>query len=512
MPRRDLKSLLEYYDCFGWVPTVGGALALDLMGDKSGLFGDVDRHAVVVKNYNGLSSERFIAATSLLTVNDRKHGSDYGRTFRYFFVGSIHNQERLEAFKRNAKIEVDSELDRLLEKDGALIGELIIVVEESHTLSDTEVSILRKISDLEAKKGDYKTAFSIDAASLADLQAKRTDMKHMWEELEGMAKRLTAQDRPTFCFEVFLTRDGILLLKDNTLPKCKGAYFKENEASDYTKNIPLHRLFKSAMNYIKYLFHYNYHHNCSHDTYLPASNLHPATQGQNRDFSGIFRHQMDAFLQPVIRLKRQGFREFYFDPVGIIAYSKSFVATCANNGLIDKDRKDRTLEYIGIQESEINHLTRHHRTQLSAIISQRHFILMFSAIVALTAAVVKIASTVVKIPQYNFSKSFAEQSSALTAALIVIAVIIAIAIALQVTHARVLKKEYRRNTSPGWLRRNLMVDSNLDNKSFSWRYRAYIYAGNFLLWIGKKGAEWAKLSIYLLLFAAAIVAIVLLLP
>lgn len=86
MPRQDLKSLLQYYDSFGWVPTIGGALALDLMGDKSGLFGDVDRFSVVVKNINGLSSERFIAATSLNTVNDRKYGPDYYRTFFILYL------------------------------------------------------------------------------------------------------------------------------------------------------------------------------------------------------------------------------------------------------------------------------------------------------------------------------------------------------------------------------------------------------------------------------------------
>lgn len=83
--KRNLQELLKNFDCFGWVPTVGGALSLDIAGQFSCMLGDVDRHFAIFKNYIGLSSEQFITATSLVSVNDRKHGSIYDRNFRYFF-------------------------------------------------------------------------------------------------------------------------------------------------------------------------------------------------------------------------------------------------------------------------------------------------------------------------------------------------------------------------------------------------------------------------------------------
>ena len=66
----ELQSLVGICDCFGWVPTIRGSLSLDLINDANEILGDVDKYSVEVKNYKNLRSEHYIAATSLLTVND----------------------------------------------------------------------------------------------------------------------------------------------------------------------------------------------------------------------------------------------------------------------------------------------------------------------------------------------------------------------------------------------------------------------------------------------------------
>jgi len=503
-PKSNLLPLLGHYDCFGWVPTIGGALSLDLTGSFTNLFGDVDRHSVVFKNYAGLSSEHFIAATSLSTVNDSKCGPDYDRSFRYFFVGSIHEPDRIENFIKKKELDTNSQIYEILHNEGALLGTLIIVSEGSNTISDSEIIILKRIKNLEKLKQDYQHLFSVEAGSLKELAAKRGEMKNKWVEIEKNILRLPgAEDRYTFRFEVFLTRDGILLLKDTTDSRFKGAYFMDGEESDYRKNVPIHRLFKSAMNFIKYLFHYNYHHDCVHDTYLPASNLHPGKNknpGSQYDFSRVFRHQMDAFVQPIIKLKRENFCEFRIDPIGVLSYAKAFVATCCNNGLISSEQKAKSLEYLTIQESEINHLTRHHRSQLSAIIGQRNFIFLFSAVLALLVAIVKIVGSVVNIPKYDFSSEASNDKAFIAIGILGLCTLI-IWIILEATHARILRKEYRRKSH---YRCPLLRDSNLEKQRFSIPYSTYLFYQDCKLNLGRKKVQYAYLGFVLTSIAAII--------
>mgnify|MGYP000885419012 CR=1 FL=1 len=483
--QRDLHRLLEKFDCFGWVPSIRGALSLDLTGQFSNILGDVDCHSVVVKNFNKLTSEQFVAATSLISVNDRKHGDDYDRLFRYFFIGAIHNQKRNQIFLDNYKLCEDKDVKEVLDKEGALLGTLLIKVEQSYNLTEQEVEILTSIKKLEKLKQSYQKDFYEDAVSLAILDCKRKEMKTKWETLENMINNLTKDNgHIIYSFDIFLSRDGILLIKDISSEQSKNTYFQNGTPSDYTQNIPLHRLFKCAMNFIKYLFHYNYHHNIEHDTYLPASNLHPLRNSLDKDFNRIFKHQLDAFMQPITRLKRNNFKQYPIDPNGIICYARAFIQTCYCNGLISKDKKESYNSYLSIQETEINHLTRHHKTQLSTVVLQRNFIFIISAVLALTVAVVKLIGTIIKIPQIEIGENVSNQS--------VIACISLVFILFlgwgvyEMTYARILKKEFRHQSDKNYIRNIFLRNSNLKKARLSISYILYLWMQERFLSIGKK--------------------------
>lgn len=54
----DLKPLIEKYDCFAWVPTIRGALSLDLIDNSRNLLGDVDKYSVAIRHHKGLTTEQ----------------------------------------------------------------------------------------------------------------------------------------------------------------------------------------------------------------------------------------------------------------------------------------------------------------------------------------------------------------------------------------------------------------------------------------------------------------------
>ena len=238
------------------------------------------------------------------------------------------------------------------------------------------------------------------------------------------------------------------------------------------------------MNFIKYLFHYNYHHNIEHDTYLPASNLHPLRNSLDKDFNRIFKHQLDAFMQPITRLKRNNFKQYPIDPNGIICYARAFIQTCYCNGLISKDKKESYNSYLSIQETEINHLTRHHKTQLSTVVLQRNFIFIISAVLALTVAVVKLIGTIIKIPQIEIGENVSNQS--------VIACISLVFILFlgwgvyEMTYARILKKEFRHQSDKNYIRNIFLRNSNLKKARLSISYILYLWMQERFLSIGKK--------------------------
>lgn len=202
--KRDLRELLKKFDCFGWLPTIRGALSLELTGNFSNILGDVDSHSIVIKNYNGLSSEQYVGATSLASVNDRKHEKKYCRKFRYFFVGSIHNKEHNKSFAEKHNLPDDSNIRRMIDTEGALLGNLFIVVEDSNTLLEEEVSILRKFQEIETLREEYQTDFSIKAESFRVLDSKRRDLVNKWQTLENLITNLPNNaKRFVYSFEIF---------------------------------------------------------------------------------------------------------------------------------------------------------------------------------------------------------------------------------------------------------------------------------------------------------------------
>ncbi len=396
----NLKPFLNFYDAFGWIPTIRGALSLDLMGNKNKIWGDVDRYAVEFINYRDLSSERFIAATSLHNVSDSKYGEDYVRTFRYFFYATIHNEEDGQKFIDSIKNEVKDEQDKenintIIDKEGVLLGHLVIVIEDTTRLTDREVRIIKDIKNLQRCKNSYNFQFSVMADSLDELENKRIAMKRIWMNIKNEIEKLKDDDKRQFDFDVLLTRDGILLLKDCTAKEFRDIYFSEGTASDYTLNIPIHRIFKTAMNFMKYLFHTNYHHEEEHDTFLPASNLHLFQKSSN--FNAIFKHQLNAFLNPLMKLRRNGLKQFSVDPIGIMHYAKSFVYACQNNSLVTSEEAKQQLDYISLLEAETNHSSRHNKSLLSSLATQRNSFFIISTILAFTVAVLKIFESGVKL-------------------------------------------------------------------------------------------------------------------
>jgi hypothetical protein len=412
-----LERLISKFDGIGWIPTIRGCLSLDLIDNAKNILGDVDKYSIRFKYPNGLRSEHYLIASSILTTNDTKAGAGYIRTFRYIFTGSINNENVVKAFLEEKNLLCDTNLQNYIHDEGLLIGRLVIEASEkvntenkrrvfTHRLTENEEKLLRELQKLTELKKGYQNQFSLKAASMAELQKTREEMVEKWKELNGIIKEIEKEesnDRPTFCFEVVLTRDGILLLKDVTSTKYR-SYFAESEtADDYTKNIPLHRLFKSAMNYMKYLFHSNYHHNEEHDTYLPASNLHSAMAYGKLDLYKVFRHQLDAFLVPIVKLKRNSFSNYAVDPMGIILYAKAFIRVSETNHMVSQDVISKTKEHCEILQREIEQMTSQQRSIINTLVIQHNPFVIVTALLGFVFTCLKtIEALKLKSNQFDF--------------------------------------------------------------------------------------------------------------
>lgn len=523
----DIKPLLNCFDAFGWIPTLRGALSLDLMGESSHMLGDVDRFSVEIINHVGLSTERFLAATSLHNVSDSKYGKDYIRCFRYFFYGTIHNQEDgdlfLNALPQNIREDVSStSINNLVRNEGILLGHLFIVLEETYSLSNLEISIINEIKSLMEKKEEYVYKFSHIAESLAELDVLRHEMKSRWTSIRNHMEQLRNEAKKMFHFEILLTRDGIILLKDCTEnPTSKVLYTEPNTPSDYTINVPIHRIFKTAMNFIKFLFHKNYHHEKENDTFLPASNLHPYRS--RNDFSHIFKHQLDSFLTPIMKLRRKGengIKYVNIDPTGILNYAKSFIYTCQNNGLIDEPQAKNQLNYITLLESESTHSLRYNRSLLSSLATQNSTFVIISTILAFMVAVLKIFESGMRINGSD-TNLFVNYSWHYTF-LALLGLGICGYIFLWISKKHAAKKEFHinrvlkfKNDIVSWI---FHKDSNIPNAKFSWRLRLYIWLQNtwydcFISHIprryyGRQSVEIVKILFWICLLVGVVYALI----
>lgn len=493
-------SLIRHYDSIGWIPTIRGCLSLDLIDKARCILGDVDKYSVRFKQFYGLTSAHYLIATSLNTVNDSKGGTNYVRSFRYIFTGSINDERATQEFLKNNKLEDDESLKAYIEDEGLLIGRLAIVVEVDHKLSSSEVALLQGLKVLSKRNKDYLNKFHVEAVSMEELDKVRKEMYETWEYLVYIARRIEEEkdtNRPIYSFDVALTRDGILLLKDVTSDEWKKTYAAQGTPDDYTQNIPIHRLFKDAMNYVKYLFHSNYHHNEDHDTYLPASNLHPIIDYNNKknkvtkfvckllscpeklDLYKVFRHQLDAFLVPVIRLKREGFSSYTVDPKGIMLYAKAFIRVFKENNLVNERVTVKAQEHCDILEKEIEQMTAEHSTIVRAFITNHNLFTILPALLAFVLACLETANRLhLYVKQYVISIMYVSNPYYAVGKFLLLA---SFGYTLYIiSRTRALTKKFKLKEKS---KNILFVNSNLlgRNGSFSCCYRLYIFYTTLIL-------------------------------
>jgi hypothetical protein len=384
------SPLINTFDAIGWVPTIRGGLSLNVFDNSNSLLGDVDKFSIEVKTYDGFSSSRYLTASSLLTFDDNKKGNQYFKTFRFIFRGTVNDEIRQSNFIAE-KFNNEPSAVGLFEEKELLIGKLSIVVTLSSKLSVKEKQLLRRLKSLSGKKEEYNIACKAD--SCEKLAAMRVELKAEWEKVEDKIIDIEkgTGENPVYKFDVVLSRDGILFLKDDTGSEYRRDFYKENTQSDYTRNIPIHRVFKTAMNFIKHLFHMNYHHSEEHDTFLPATNLHPIREDGN--LNRIIKHQMEAFLSPVIRMKRVDDNPYYryelCNPEGILLYAESFLLVCKYNKFITDEKVDLLSKFIDKQKKEYEAISSDKKSSRSFYLSQKNIFATLAIALSILTALIK---------------------------------------------------------------------------------------------------------------------------
>lgn len=467
-----LQNLICHYDGIGWIPTIRGCLSLDLIDNAKNILGDVDKYSVKFKTINGLRSAHYLFASSLQTVNDSKAGDDYERTFRYIFSGSINNEKNIQAFLRKNHLSNDEPLKTYIQENGLLMGHLTIIVEYPHKLTTLEVTLLNELKALTKKSDIFQKKFNVEAVSMEELNTIRNQMLRKWKKLKSIARKIEInEERPTYSFNIALTRDGILLLKDVTRNENKEDFAASGTADDYTQNIPLHRLFKTAMNYVKYLFHSNYHHNENHDTYLPSSNLYPAKASGTLNLRQVFRHQLDAFLVPVIKLKRNAFSSYTVEPKGIILYAKAFIRVFEYNKLVPRSMTKNAMGHCDVLQKEIEQMTARQNTIVNTLMTQHNPFVIVSGLLAFVFAFLKTADLLqLKLKDFvNFPFENIPHPIYAVGKLMILA-IMGFAIYI-IPSSIILKKQFKLKIRS---KNILLRNSKLKRARFSYLYELYI--------------------------------------
>lgn len=502
----NLTSLLSHYDSFAWVPTIKGALSLNLVGLNNNILGDVDRYAIEFKDYNGKHSEHYIVASSLVTVNDTKCGNNYCRTFRYILKGSINVETHQKA--HFGVVQIDNDIQKAFENDGVFVGRLAIVAEIKLEPTMLEASLLQKLRELSKLKDDFTRSRDVLADSMDCLNGKRKEMVKTWNTVADLMDQTVNDDknkRPTYVFDILLTRDGILLVKDVTKDEWLRTYAAPDTADDYKSNIPIHRVFKMAANYVKYLFHTNYHHNSGHDTYLPASNLNCISHDVD-GFKRVFRHQMNAFISPISRQKRNGFNDFPIEPNGILQYAKAFVNVCYNNGLIEEKDYKTNISFIDIQTKEIEIMTASQRGIVASVLSQKNMVFLVSGVLAYMVAIIKLLTTFFEFHRHAFFTTIRslcfgtlspEESVSLVhqAAGLVVLALSGVTIYYLYFSCKESKRFKPHCTGRSWL----MKDSDKITCKISKHYRFYIFVQSIKLGIGQLAGSYLLIGFIILM-------------
>jgi hypothetical protein len=383
------SPLIETCDAIGWIPTIRGNLSLNVFDDSNSLLGDVDKFAVEVKTYDRFSTSRYLVASSLYTNNDNKRGCNYKKTFRFIFRGSINDQTKTDTFSKQFNRQ-ERNVSNLINNKGLLIGKLSIIATLTDNLTAQEAYLLKLLTDLKGMKKRYINAYDVEAKSCEELAAMRTDLKTEWEKVEAQIIEIENinNGNPIYKFDVILSRDGILFLKNDTCPKFLRDFYVENTHSDYKQNIPIHRIFKTAMIFIKFLFHMNYHHREEHDTSLPVTNLHPIET--NSDLDKIIKHQTDTLLAQITKIKRYSKKYVLCNPDGILLYAESFLHVFEKN-MIFNDIKSLDFHYkfIEKQRKEFDVFSSENKTVFNFFLSQKNILATFTIALSILLAVIK---------------------------------------------------------------------------------------------------------------------------
>jgi hypothetical protein len=502
------QSLINSFDAVGWVPTVRGSLLLSLFNRSESILGDVDKFSVEFKNYNGFTQSRYLVASSLFTVDDSKLGPKYSNTCRYIFRGTINDTNRQLYNTQAISFCQDKEF---------LIGKLSIIVQNVNILSDaekrpknnqteteryflylpddqkqslknqerqlceTERNLLINLKSLSDKEKEFQEAFKKKAKSCGDLQTIRTELKRLYDNVETCIIAIEQQNiyaHPIYKFDVVLSRDGILFFKDATDNYCVGqnnnkkilmhdTYRKAGTAADFTQNIPIHRIFKIAMNYIKFLFHNNYHHNEEDDNFLPATNLHPIKQSRNLE--KIVNHQLESFLRPVTELKRDDkVKTSSCNPLGLLQYADSFLQVFENNKFISPDKADIQRKFIEKQKNEIEVFLLERNTIISFLITQQNWLVTITFAIAFLLASITVCELLYKIPDI---KAVVDSYPIwMTEAIIIVGGLAAGWFIKYIAEMHDLAKRFKKRKSTNWLNKLLNKDSNLETNRCSCSY------------------------------------------
>ena len=395
-------SFIDNYDFFGWVPTIRGALSFGVFDDAKSIWGDVDKYALEYKRYNNNNTIRYLVASSLMTFADRKGGRKYHRTFRFIFKGSINDDEKQKKFIEDFKGK-DKPDEELFRQKEILIGKLYIVVNHSNKITKPINDILDTLSKFSKKKkkeyhressedqgknlNDQEENLNDQEESLNDQEENLNDQeekkKKEWDEIENKIKcfeEIIDENNPMYAFNVALSRDGLLFLKDVSNDK-----FRIKKVEDFTKHTQYYRLINTAIYFIKFLFHKNYHHNEANDTFLPVSNLERVKPESTLD--KVNKEQIEAFLSPVIKVKRNINTDYILcDPKGILLYAQSFIMILKNNKFIsEKDAKIHE-EFIDKQSKEFDVFQSDFNMTRNSFLSQNNLLARFTACFAFLLA------------------------------------------------------------------------------------------------------------------------------
>lgn len=416
---------LNNWDCCGWVPNIRGKLSINFINSKN-IWGDTDRYAIALKAYDKVKenelkkSNHYIVASSLFTLADSKKNDSTKRryrTFRFIFQGSINDKKRIKEFvKSTFRKEEQEKTEKTIENEDILIGRLSIIAKLTYNLTKEEAELLKNLKELEVKKEAYDKNFFVDALEPETLEEDRGELKKGWEEakiiiksfektledeaktledeanslkekaktlkgdaksveeyansLKGYAEKIKTKDR-IYKFEVALSRDGILFLKDATIEIFKKDYFNKDDINNYEEHIPIPRIFKTATCFIKFLFHKNYHHNHDDDTFLPASNLHPIRNIDGQKLTDktkrLNKHQFDAFLRPIIEVKRG---KQSCNPSGVLLYAQSFLDILEKNKLIPDEEAKYERRFLKTQKEEVEEYLSEKKLRFNSFITQ----------------------------------------------------------------------------------------------------------------------------------------------